>query len=77
MNESNLKSAFANEYDYNVKLNSSGEITITDSNNQKVELKSPATVPSFKKISNVRTLTIIEAEGSYCIYIPGHGWCCC
>lgn len=77
MNESNLKSAFAGKLDYKIELDANGKVNIFDERGNPVELKSPDTVPSFKKIINVRTLTVIEAEGSICIYIPGAGWCCC
>lgn len=77
MNENNLKSSFAGTLDYKIELDAYGKVSVSDQHGKPVELKSPDTVPSFKKITNVRTLTIIEAEGSICIYMPGVGWCCC
>ena len=76
MHENNLKSAFAGTQDYKVEINSDGNISILDRSGKPVDLKTTDPMPAFKRIKNVRTLTIIEAEGSSCIYIPGYGWYC-
>ena len=76
MNENNLISAFADKLNYKIELDAHGNVNVTDDRGNPVELKSLDTAPPLKKITNVRTLTVIEAEGSICIYIPGYGWFC-
>ena len=67
---SNLKSVF----DYGLLLESSGAIKLLDKDGDPIKIKVLPEPPRIKYVRNVRTLTIVEAEGSNFIWIDGMGW---
>ena len=62
-------------FDYSLLLKPNGAIKIFDKNGEPLKDKGKTKQPHIKKILNVRTLTIIEAEGSRWIWVnPPAKW---
>lgn len=60
-------------FDYSLLLKPSGAIKLFDKNGEPLKSKGTTKPPRIKKILNVRTLTIVEAEGSRWAWISPPG----
>ena len=60
-------------FDYSLLLKPSGAIKLFDKDGEPLKCKGTTKSPPIKEILNVRTLTIIEAEGSRWVYVKPPG----
>ncbi|MCU7934647.1 MAG: hypothetical protein KZQ99_07180 [Candidatus Thiodiazotropha sp. (ex Dulcina madagascariensis)] len=60
-------------FNYTLELKPDGKIKIKDSSGKILKSKGVTKHPKIKKIIDVRTLTIIEAEGCQWIYLKPPG----
>lgn len=61
-------------FNYTLQLGPDGNIKILDENGKPLKDQGTRKSPRIKRVLNVRTLTIIEAEGSHWIYVKPPGF---
>jgi hypothetical protein len=62
-------------FDYSLLLKPNGTIQLFDKKGKPLASKGTTEPPKIKKILNVRTLTIVEAEGSRWVWVhPPGAW---
>jgi hypothetical protein len=60
-------------FSYTLEIKPDGTLKIKDKNGKRVPNRGKKKIPPIKKISNTRTITIMEAKGSGWIYIKPPG----